>query len=68
MTDNQLLEAWATRRSDAAFAELLRRYVDLVYSAAFRAVSGDSHLAQDVTQTVFIELARKAGSLPLHHR
>ena len=63
MTDNQLLEAWAVNRSDAAFAELLRRYVDLVYSAALRQ-AGDCALAEDVVQAVFLVLARKAGSLP----
>ena len=37
-TDSQLLCAYAERRSEAAFAELVRRHVDLVYSAALRMV------------------------------
>ena len=62
--DEQLLHAYARERSESAFGELVTRHIDFVYSAALRVVNGDSHLAQDVTQTVFIDLARKAGSLP----
>ena len=49
--------------SEDAFAELAKRHVNLLYSAALRQVGGDAHLAQDVAQTVLADLARKAGSL-----
>src|SRR3989441_5873055 len=48
--------------SEPAFAELLRRHVDFVYSAALRMVC-DAHLAEDVTQGVFVALAQNAGQL-----
>src|SRR5882724_6687318 len=63
-TDHDLLGTYATTRSELAFAGLVERYVALVYSAALRQLGGDAHLAQDVTQGVFIDLARKAGQLP----
>jgi hypothetical protein len=47
--DAELLSRYAAERSEAAFAELTRRHVDLVYSAALRLVNGDVHSAQDVT-------------------
>ena len=47
LSDAQLLRKYAERRPEAAFAELVRRHIDLVYSAALRMVC-DSHLAQDV--------------------
>jgi RNA polymerase sigma factor (sigma-70 family) len=61
--DSQLLQHYARTHSEEAFAELARRHVNFVYSAALRQVGGDAHLAQDVTQTVFFDLARKAASL-----
>src|SRR5438445_8713932 len=59
----ELLRRYADERSETAFHELVIRYIDFVYSTALRRVCGDSHLAQDVVQTVFTDLARKAGSL-----
>jgi RNA polymerase sigma factor (sigma-70 family) len=61
--DASLLRDYADTRRDAAFAELVHRHLDLVYSAALRQVAGDAHLAEDVAQTVFTDLARKAGAL-----
>ena len=61
-TDQQLLLDYITRRSEAAFAEIVRRHVDLVYSAALRMVC-DTHLAEDVTQGAFLALAQHAGQL-----
>jgi DNA-directed RNA polymerase specialized sigma24 family protein len=62
MEDLQLLREYAERQSERAFSELVRRYIDFVYSTALRLV-GETQLAEDVTQMVFIRLARKAGSL-----
>src|ERR1035438_2077339 len=64
--DAELLSRYATERSEVAFAELTRRHVDLVYSAALRLVNGNVHSAQDVTQQVFTALARQAKRLARH--
>jgi RNA polymerase sigma factor (sigma-70 family) len=61
--DCQLLRRYADDQDEAAFAELVRRHVELVYSVALRHAAGDAPLAQDVTQTVFTDLARKARFL-----
>src|SRR5438552_6771752 len=64
MTDSQtLLAEYARNGSESAFRELVTRYLGLVYSTALRLVDGDIHLAEDVAQTVFMDLARKARGL-----
>jgi RNA polymerase sigma factor (sigma-70 family) len=60
MDSQELLREYAENDSELAFRELVARYTDLVYSTAGRLVGNDSHLAQDVAQTVFLDLARMA--------
>ena len=61
MTDHRtLLADYVAHGSEDAFRELVARYVDLIYSTALRLVNGDTHRAEDVTQTVFADLARLA--------
>jgi len=64
--DNVLLREFAPKGSQAAFDELVRRHVGLVYHAALRQLGGDTHAAQDVTQEVFLHLARRAGQVVRH--
>src|SRR5262252_6186544 len=60
--DIELLGKFVEQHSEADFAVLVRRQVDLVYSAALRQTR-NPHAAEEVTQAVFVVLARKAGSL-----
>ncbi len=62
-TDTELLRRYVEERSETAFAELVGLHVNLVYFAALRQVGGDAHRAQEVAQSVFTDLARKAASL-----
>src|SRR5437660_12557004 len=61
--DHELLARYAGDGSEAAFNALVERYVNLVYSTARRLAREDQD-AHDITQAVFIVLARKARSLP----
>lgn len=58
-SDYSLLRAYVDGGSEAAFTELVGRYVGMVHASALRQ-TGRSDLAEDVVQAVFILLARKA--------
>ena len=65
MGDNSLLREFAACRSEGAFAALVLQHVNLVFATAYRQL-GNHSLAEEVTQSVFVALARKAGSLGRH--
>lgn len=67
MTDDSiLLSRYAETHTEDAFAELVHRHITLVYSAALRRSGGNTHRAEDATQIVFTDLARKAKTLSRH--
>ena len=65
-TDNQLLTSYARDHSEGAFRELVERHINLVHSAALRESRSNASLAEDITQAVFTELARRARELVRH--
>src|SRR4051812_13327411 len=60
--DMELVQEYACHGTEEAFATIVRRHVNMVYSVALRQV-GNPQQAQDVTQAVFVILARKASHL-----
>jgi RNA polymerase sigma factor (sigma-70 family) len=62
MDDIALLRECAETGSETAFAALVERHVNLVYSTALRS-AGNAHAAEEITQAVFIVLAKKARVL-----
>ncbi|MBN9691847.1 MAG: sigma-70 family RNA polymerase sigma factor [Verrucomicrobia bacterium] len=66
MSDTELLRLFAHAGDQDAFSHLLRRHVDLVFSAALRQTRNDPLVAEDITQVVFADLARKSAELLSH--
>lgn len=60
---DHLLREFAERRSESAFADLVRRHLNLVYSAALRRCGGQTGLAEETCQLVFVDLAQQAMRL-----
>jgi len=65
--DSALLRQYAENHSDEAFAALVTRHINLVYSVALRH-TGDPHQAEDVTQAVFILLQKRRGNCAMTRR
>ena len=61
-TDLELLARYTGQHAEDAFAELVRRHLGLVYSAALRQVRSPQ-LAEEVSQSVFTDLSRNASRL-----
>lgn len=65
-SDSGLLERFHSEADEPAFNLLVERHLRIVFAVAQNRLGGDSQLAEDVCQIVFIELARKAKSLRHH--
>src|SRR5262245_22795497 len=61
-SDLDLLRQYARENSEEAFAALVQRHLDLVYSAALRQVRLPQQ-AEEVAQSVFTDLARNVHKL-----
>jgi len=66
LTDAEMLQRYARERDERAFAELVQRHLGVVYGAALRRTGGRAHLAEEIAQQVFTDLARKAAALSHH--
>jgi RNA polymerase sigma factor (sigma-70 family) len=64
--DAELLRSYADERCEISFAEFVRRHIDVVYHTALRRLNGNTHLAEEVVQSVFIHAARKCRTLARH--
>jgi RNA polymerase sigma factor (sigma-70 family) len=62
LDDSALLGEYLERDSEEAFATLVTQHIDKVYSVALRQ-TGNSDQAEEITQAVFVILARKSRSL-----
>lgn len=65
-TDAELLRRYVEEKAEDAFAALVRRHLNLVYAAALRRTNGRHGLAEEISQKVFTDLARKAVHLTSH--
>ncbi|RXK53236.1 sigma-70 family RNA polymerase sigma factor [Oleiharenicola lentus] len=65
-TDAELLHRYVKAHDERAFSELVRRHLNLVYAAALRRTHGRTHVAEEIAQKVFTDLAHKAASLQHH--
>ncbi|HEX2860085.1 MAG TPA: sigma-70 family RNA polymerase sigma factor [Lacunisphaera sp.] len=66
LTDAEMLQRYARERDERAFAGLVQRHLGVVYGAALRRTGGRAHLAEEIAQKVFTDLARKAAVLSHH--
>lgn len=65
-TDAELLHRYAGQKDERAFAEFVQRHLGLVYATALRTTGGRRHVAEEIVQKVFTDVARKSAGL-CHH-